>query len=986
MRKTSRRFGAAIARALFASAATLALNASVAYAQTAAETLRDYDIEAQPLASALNAYAQQSGVQVLFAYEPLHALTAPSVIGRFSRNEALDRLLAGSGYNATTRNDGVIQLERDDGPQRLRDERQDAAEAAENEQEVIVTGTRIRGAAPAGANTLTLNRSAIEQSGRTTLAEVLQTLPQNFSGSQNEATQNNTTVAGRNIAFASTVDLRGLGADATLTLVNGRRLAPAGFGNFVDISSIPLAAVERVEILADGASATYGSDAVGGVVNVILRNNFDGAEASVRYGDTSSSDSAEYGASFVAGRDWSSGHLLAGIEHRAREALAASARAYAANSDLRPFGGSNFSTNQGNPGTITRIGATAVTYAIPTGQNGLSLTQADLLPGVVNYRNAQADDDLLPQQQSNSLFLAFEQALTPSVSLYAEALATRREASLRDTQLGTTLIVPESNYYRQLNGLFLGQGNLSVAYSMAQDLGPSITETDTRAISAIAGLKWDIGAWRIDASAALGAHNDEQTYRNVFDPTGINAALASGDPATAFNPFSDGSNTPASVLQQLRLSQITENDSDLVAYGLRGDGPLFSLPAGAVRLAIGLERRAESFSIVRVNHYGSGASAISPTFRAGERSIDAAYAELFIPVTAPELAIPFAYAVDLSLSARSEGSDSFEATTPKIGLTWALSPDLALRASWGRSFKAPQFNQTLGDISATYASAPPFIDPYADDGSTGVLFLGGSNPDLAPEEAETWTAGFQLTPRARPRLRLSATYFDIDFANRISSPTDILTAIRNPGAFADYLIRDPSPEQIAYYSALPVSIVGSVPPEGVELIFDARLTNLASLRVRGVDIEAAQGFDLFGGEASLFLNASGLLQYERRANALAAPVDALNTLYNPVDWHGRVGLAWRNDQWSLSSIVNYTNAYRNTQTNPVAEIDAWTTLDLRLARTWGDQAAPFETALAIRNALDADPPFANTPIGIGFDAANASPIGRFVSLQVRKRW
>lgn len=954
-----------------------------------AQAEREYNIPAQPLSTALLRFAEQSDLQILFGQQELEGFASAPVVGRFTPAQALSVLMSRSDLEARITPAGAVAIEaaarpqtgggRDDGGYGISDE-------ASRSDELVVTGTRIRGAAPAGANVITLDRTAIDQSGRSTLADVLQTLPQNFSGSQGEGTQTNTTVAGRNIAFASSVDLRGLGADATLTLVNGRRLAPAGFGNFVDISSIPLAAVERVEILADGASATYGSDAVGGVVNIILRSDFDGAELTARYGDTWSGDAAEYGGAFVAGRSWRTGHLLAGVEVREREALAARARDYAADSDLRPFGGSNFSTNQGNPGTITRIGATAVTYAIPTGQNGETLSEADLLPGVVNYRNAQADDDLLPEQESTSLFVTFEQELSPSVSFYAEAIATEREALLRDTQLGTTLVVPESNYYRQLNGLFLGQGNLTIAYSMAQDLGPTITETNTSALSGVTGLRWDIADWLVDASAALGVHNDQQVFRNVYDSTGMNAALASGDAATAFNPFSDGSNTPASVLQALRLSQVTENDSDLVTYNLRADGPLWRLPAGDVRAALGAERRWESFSIERVNIYGSGASAISPTFRTGDRTVDALYAEVLIPLASPDFGVPLIYEASLSLSVRNETSDSFEATTPKIGLTWAFSPDLALRASWGQSFKAPQFNQTLGDITATYASAPPFIDPFADDGSTGVLFLGGANPDLAPEEADSWTAGLHFTPRANPGFRLSATYFDIDFANRISTPTDIITAILNPGAFSQYLIRDPSPEQIAYYQSLPVSIVGSLPPEGVELIFDARLTNLAALRVRGVDLDVRQSFDLLGGEASLFLTASGLLQYERRANPLAPPVDALNTLYNPVDWHGRFGLSWSDGAWSGSGVVNYTNSYRNTLTSPAADVDAWTTVDLRLSRVWGDQDAPFEMALSVRNALDQDPPFANTPIGIGFDAANASPIGRFVSLQLRRRW
>ncbi len=981
----ARRFGvrSTLAMALASVSGFALIGAAQAqpYAETAAEDAATvaYDIPVQPLSSALLRFAEQSGLQVLFTQEELEGLRSRALHGRYAPADALARLLPPGAPRIEIAGDQIVRLDS------VRPQYAGDADIAVGD-DLVVTGTRIRGAAPAGANVITLGRGEIEGTGRSTIADVLRTLPQSFSGSQNEATQNNTTIPGRNIAFASTVDLRGLGADATLTLVNGRRLAPAGFGNFVDLSAIPLAAVERVEILADGASATYGSDAVGGVVNVILRSDFDGAELSGRYGDTWSLDSAEYGASFVAGRAWPGGHVMAGVEYREREALAARERAYAADSDLRPFGGTNFSTNQGNPGTITRVGATAVLYAIPTGQNGESLSEADLIPGQVNYRNAQADDDLLPEQQTRSAFFALEQEFGSGLTFYAEALGTERDAFVHDTQLGTTLVVPESNYYRQLNGLFLGQGDVTIAYSMGQDLGPSYIATNTRTLSAIAGVRWDIGAWRVDASAALGAHNDDQTSGNLYDSGLMGAALASNDVATAFNPFADGSNTPASVLAGLRLSQHTSNDSDLVAYNLRADGPLLRLPAGLLRAAIGVERRWESFSMQRVNSYGNGGSTTAPPFRAGERTTDAAFAELLVPIVSPGFGLPLAHEVDLSLSIRNETADTFEASTPKIGLTWAFSPALALRASWGQSFKAPQFNQTLGAISATYASAPPFIDPFADDGSTGVFLLGGSNPDLVPEEADTWTAGLHFTPQSNPGFRASATYFDIDFTNRIGTPTDIITAILNAGAFTQYLIRDPTAEQIAYYTSLPATIVGSVPPEGVELIFDARLTNLATLRVRGVDLDVRQSFEFLGGEASVFVTASGLLQYERQANAAAPPIDALNTLYNPIDWHGRVGVSWRDSRWSASAVVNYTDSYRMSQASNAAEIDAWTTLDLRLSRTWGVSEAPFELILNVQNAFDEEPPFANTPVGIGFDAANASPVGRFVSLQFRKRF
>lgn len=244
-------------------------------ARQISETRVSFDIPAQPLSSALSEFARQSGVRVLFAYDNLNGARAPALRGAFTREEALVRLLAGSEFAGHIDGDGVVRLEQRPRPQPIGAEApqqtthepqpsnaqpsRDAAGDNADTEVIVVTGTRIRGAPPAGSLVIELDAEAIEQTGRGTVQEVLQTLPQNFAGSQNEFTQEGAQNARQNFSYASTVDLRGLGADATLILVDGHRLAPAGQGGYIDISTIPLSAIERVEVLADGASAAYGA-------------------------------------------------------------------------------------------------------------------------------------------------------------------------------------------------------------------------------------------------------------------------------------------------------------------------------------------------------------------------------------------------------------------------------------------------------------------------------------------------------------------------------------------------------------------------------------------------------------------------------------------------------------------------------------------------------------------------------------------------------
>lgn len=250
MGKKSRSVCAAIARALFVTTSAAALTAHTAYAQSAAQPHHDYNIQAQPLASALSEYAQSSGVQLLFAYEPMQGLRAPPLVGRYAPEDALDRLLAGSGYRAFTGDDGVIRLEQITRPQNF------AAEAA-GDEEIVITGTRLRGQGPSPVTVI--ERSDIVESGASTVTQILRTLPQNFGGGPNESTRSGD--GANNLLQGSSINLRGLGADSTLVLINGRRVSTTGTSNgqFVDVSTIPVAAIERVEVLTDGASAIYGS-------------------------------------------------------------------------------------------------------------------------------------------------------------------------------------------------------------------------------------------------------------------------------------------------------------------------------------------------------------------------------------------------------------------------------------------------------------------------------------------------------------------------------------------------------------------------------------------------------------------------------------------------------------------------------------------------------------------------------------------------------
>lgn len=954
----------------------------------------EFNIAAQPLTTALSEFARQAGVNTLYFSEDLSGLSAQQIRGSYTRQQALDLLLAGSGYNAGISGGNLVLAQE----QSSRPQRQSAASGAETrqaadaaphsgEEEIVVTGTRIRGVAPAGAHIETLTRADIEQTGRSTVQDVLQTLSQNFPGSQNDTTQLGSINSGRNLAFASTVDLRGLGADATLTLLNGRRLAPAGFGNFVDISTIPLAAVERIDVLADGASATYGSDAVAGVVNIILRRDFEGAETSLRYSAATQGDPVETNFSQLFGAAWSGGSTMVGYEYRNRGALAAADRRFSATSDLRPWGGSNFSSISSNPGNITRIGATNVVLAIPERQDGRSLSGADLLPGIVNYRPFNEGNSLIPRQTLQSIFASVRQDVTPQFEVFADFISTRRKSESDRFQNNVTLVVPETNAYRVLNNLFPNQGPIRIAYNMGDDLGPTHYETMTEAYSIALGGSYDLTAhWRLDASVSLSRNEDTATQHNVFGGSALLApALASGDLNAAFNPFGDGAHSPAAALQGLTFDDTLSGESQMLTYAVKADGPIVQIWGGQARLAVGAERREEDFSLFQQRRGSSNLdnALVAPA----SRTTDALFGEIYLPLVGEESAVPLVRALDISMSIRYERASDFgSATTPKIGMNWSLSEDFAIRGSWGESFKAPQFQQLFGGIGGTIASVTPVLDPFATDGSTGILLLAGTNANLRPETAENWTAGFDYIPAWFDGFALHATYYDIDFANRISDPGNVAAALANPSGYEGFFFRNPSQAQIDYYLSLPTSVSGSVPPDGIEVIWDGRLTNLASLRVRGVDFSARYDFDSDVGQIQVFASASLMLQYTVQSGPSNAPINALDTMFNPVDLRARAGVAWTNEPWSASLAVNYVDEYTDAISTPNRRVAAWTTWDARLTHDFSAFGDGAQVTLSAQNLFDEDPPFANNPIGYAFDPQGASPVGRSIAIEVRQRW
>lgn len=1006
-------------RLLSVSTAVLLILMAVAHAADT-QAIAQFDLPAQPLGDSLRAVARQTNTNVLFDRALVNGRIAPALKGEATVDGALTQLLAGSGLRHQFVDEKTVTLMRagdtratqlpstnaaaGDGEERpllLAGAQQESATRGnqtpsqseksdsqlqprrqENQielGEVVVTGTHIRGVQIPGSNLIVIDRDYVDQSGYATVQDIVRTLPQNFAGGVNEIL-GTTDFGVANVNYGSAVNLRGLGASATLVLVNGHRTVSGGFaGAFVDVSNIPSSAIERIEVLTDGASAVYGSDAVGGVVNLILRDDYDGAETRARFG-TLDGDADEIQASQLFGKDWDGGNVLLGYQYYERDTLLLTDRPYSADTDQRPQGGDNFSSSNSNPGNIFDLSGQPA-FAIPTGQDGTALAVGDLLPGVVNFQNQAEQNALLPKQEMHSVFLDLSQEVGERVRLFVEGRYNVREVISLGGGTGQTLFVPDTNPF------FVdpfGFGFVLLGYNFLDDLGPSVSSGESESYGGLLGATFDLGeTWQLTLT---GSYAEEKNGNEIpgIDFTALDQALADPDPTTAFNPFGDGSNTNPATLAAIRTTSRSDAVSDILNGDVIADGPLFALPGGAARLAIGASYREEEFDS-RTQEAG-----IPDTIRGRDRRVSAAFAELALPFVSQDNAMRGIQRLNVSVAGRYDDYSDFGTTfNPKLGLAWNPVEALRVRGTWGTSFKAPRLIELDEGPDTNSAVLLPAADPQSPTGTSFALFVFGNNANLQEETATTWTAGVDLVPAALSGFNLSLTYYDIDYEDRVvrPGPFQLLTILTQEDQWAEVIQRNPSQAEVDAICNSP--IYRGTPCNFLPFpsaIVDVRLRNLAATRTSGLDLNISHTIDSRNGVFNLGLNGTYALNFETAASDTSPVIDVVDTLFNPVALRLRGTVSWSRGGLGANAAINFTDSYEDKTSQPNRSIDEWTTLDLQLSyrtRTHG-WLNNLEVALNAVNVFDEDPPFANTPTG--FDATNANAYGRLISLQATLGW
>ena len=837
---------------------------------------------------------------------------------------------------------------------------QGASQAVELE-EVVVTGTSIRGIAPTGATVIGVDREQIEATAPRTTTDLLATIPQ--------IAQFNTVPTG-GTGFVSLVNLRpSLPTGTTLILIDGHRMVLSGTAaGRADVSAIPTAAIARVEVIADGASAIYGSDAVGGVINFITRRDFQGAETSVRYGSGDSYNSYDFSQSL--GSSWSSGSFMLSGQ-------------YAGHSDLKTTDRDYWSdVGTTSPGLNT---------SCPVASIGASNPRCD---------QSRIGGNLQPVEKRLSLFGSVQQSFSDTVDGWADITYSRTNRTNKDVQPA----LPSTPF--AAGNPFNSSGvNQTVFYRPVFEYGNELDRDVNQDLTQLnSGVNFKLsGDWAGKVFAAYG----KSSFRLVSAGTNNVAytrAMAATTTATAFDPFLH--RTSAAVLAQiLDGTEITKVDQNLAQVGTKFDGPVFTLPAGEVRAAAGAEWRRESQAGTR--RVGSpnsllttGTGYLSVGTADLSRNIGSLFGEVFIPVVGESNQVPLVKSLSLNLAGRYDDYSDVGATTnPKIGIEWRLINSLRLFGSWSTAFQAPDLgNQTAGAVDTRVQPqfnggplAPPAAayPPYA--GTSGLVIAGGGR-NVKPQTSTSFAYGFEIQPTAWEGFRASVSYYHIDFEDFITVPGPGLGLWTIPGVTAKFTILAPvvggvvqpftatSPQVTQFTNVLPID--GAILPTQISWIALLQRANLGRKVQSGIDFDLSQRM-AFGSHTLTARFAGSII----RKNLSAGAPGTVLTDVLPTDnaYRSVTSLDYDNGGFSTGATYSHLSGRYSTVARTV-RIRPFDIFNVRAAYDFGDAGTlqGLQISLNVENLFDKSPPVQLDAVG-GHNAT-LNMLGRVVSVGLRKSW
>ncbi|MBT9459277.1 MAG: TonB-dependent receptor [Burkholderiaceae bacterium] len=876
-------------------------------------------------------------------------------------------------------------------------------ESVQSLERVEVTGSRIKRLEAESASAIqVITRDDIARSGALSVSDVLRDIPAgNTGGISTDGPINDT--------FGSAgISLRGLGVGSTLVLINGRRVAPFGFGtaSFVDTNSIPVEAVERIETLLDGASAIYGADAIGGVINIILRKGFEGLVGSAGYGQSSRSDGASNNLSLTYGR----GNLhkdgynfFVTFAHREQDPVRASDRERTQDADFRRLDLTDRrSTYYRNVYRLTPTSgyynSAAANFIGPLTGTDQPCTPASSTTAALDGRcvndNTQSVN-LVAGWKTDSLYTAGVLALPAGFELFGDASLTRSRYNTRSFNYGTDgygfytyNLVDKMGQFGNAAGAQISYLILPVGHSqnplanaevgvryLFNDVG-SAMGSDTLNQRYTLGLRGELGGWDLESALMLSRAKTDTTIRGFLqDSVFISEVLdANGKVRPSFILGNAAANDPA-LMARLYPNMKNVGKTGTDSLDLRASRELWQLPGGKLGVSVGAEYRREKVESVPDTLLSSGAISLwNSQGASGSRRVGALYAEA---------ALPLLKTLELSLATRfDDNSDFGRSSTPKLGIKWQALPQLLLRGSYAEGFRAPTLpEQHMGTQTYYIQVRDPKLCPTFDTNNLNcnryVIGVYGNAGDLRAETSKSRSLGFVFQPNRHASLAVDA--YDIKRRDEVASMSTAYL-LDHEDEFPDKVIRGAASGQIdkIYLTA----------------------TNLAETHVRGVDVDGRLQFDMPDNIGRITLSATynKLDKYEQ-ANAPGAETSDTVGYYLKPKERMRFGLGWSRGPWQANVNWNHTGSYAQKSDAGVAcgyatqavprpdycRVKAWLTADAYIAyRAFKD----LELSLSVRNIDDRAAPLDADQIAYlqGFNPAYHNQLGRYVQLGAKYKF
>jgi len=884
---------------------------------------------------------------------------------------------------------------------------EDEDEEGIDEIVVVGTGTSLRGTPPVGQNLISVGELAIEESGAVSVQQILNDIPQ-ITGFGNSAQGSYGSSDGAG-SYAPTVHSLGASAsNATLILVNGHRIPLTGTSHtLADPSIIPPAALQRVDILPDGASAVYGSDAVAGVLNFVTKKGVEETEISAQAGFADGYDTQNV--NFLTGSSWAGGNVTLAYSYAKRSNLANKDRPNL-KADQTSRGGGNYSDWDCGPATID-VGGTR--YSAPYGANSIE-TSAPCDP--------RDFTDLVPEQTQHSLFLSYQKEFEGGLLLDTEFVYSDRTTFANEGagQVSNYTVSDTNPFFVAPGGT--GATSAAVYWDANELVGAAKAYGTSRLFYFAPKLEYDFGnSWVGAVSAMVGRDTATEFDTNRICGFCARDALSQSDPDLALDVWGGG-NTSESVIRYITDADLEERAVQSMSdVKLQFDGEIFNMPGGPAKLAIGAN--SIRYNIEQLDRQGTVSGPASSNTQVIStdinRDVTAFFSEIYLPIT---------NSFDLNLAVRADDySDFGQTTNPRIAAQWQITDSFKIRATYAESFIAPALTsrgeEPSGKTTESGWGAAPgggfggsFVGPDfqsdnlaefqawcqanypanvhdggCDIGRGGVAgtWVTGGNYGLNEETGETFSVGFDLVnPDWAPGLRLSVTYYDKLLQQMVTAPR--ISAITTVPGLNNRLILMPTDAELAEWTAglNQGSLVPTVNglPAGVPTpyIWSFQQVNAFNIDAAGFDISADYSWDTGIGDWNVAWAINKKTRFDQQSGTGGEWQDFLNgdfnTTFSSLEYLHNFSVSWSNDATSAKLTWKHANEYDRRGNPSQTKIDAYNMYNLYLS--YDLDSLDMQLFLQANNLTDEEPPFWDT--NGGYNTSDSSPIGRVTTIGFRK--